>query len=176
MANYTVTTLDDELFNGGNLAAETADGSGLSLREALALTSSNGVSDAIAFAPGLAGGTLFLTSGAALEIIPSSAITIDGDIDHNGTPDITISADSALGANDATSRVITIADVSGGTTTLNGLVIRDGEADNGGGIFANRGLVLTNSRVFDNHATQHGGGVFAIDLTLTNVTISGNHA
>ena len=35
MANYTVSILTDDVFNGGNLAAETADGGGLSLREAL---------------------------------------------------------------------------------------------------------------------------------------------
>ena len=36
-ATYSVTTLDDQEFDGGDLAAELADGGGLSLREALAL-------------------------------------------------------------------------------------------------------------------------------------------
>ena len=42
MANYTVTTLADETFQGGNETAETGDGAGLSLREALALANGNG--------------------------------------------------------------------------------------------------------------------------------------
>ena len=37
MPNYIVTTLPDDAFGGGTLAAGTADGGGLSLREALAL-------------------------------------------------------------------------------------------------------------------------------------------
>ncbi len=37
MANYPVTTLTDDALDGGTLAAGTADGGGLSLREVLAL-------------------------------------------------------------------------------------------------------------------------------------------
>src|SRR5262245_25072253 len=112
MANYTVTTLADTVDGGDGV---------LSLREALALANGNGnASDTITFAPGLAGGTLFLTNGELT--ISTDAITIDGDINGNGTPDITISADSALGANDATTRVLTIDDNAGTTiaATLNG--------------------------------------------------------
>ena len=35
MATFTVTTLDDEAFASGTEAAETADGNGLSLSEAI---------------------------------------------------------------------------------------------------------------------------------------------
>src|SRR5262245_51440116 len=102
MANITVTTLADTV---------NAADSVLSLREALALANGNGSaeSDTITFAPALAGGTLFLTTHQQLAIT-TDGVTVDGDIDHNGTPDITISADSFLGANDATSRVFLVSD------------------------------------------------------------------
>jgi len=190
MANYTVSILTDDVFNGGNLAAETADGGGLSLREALALANGNGnASDNITFAPGLAGGTLFLTNGELG--ISTDAITIDGDINGNDTPDITISADSALGANDADTRVLTISDSNAGTTisaTLNGLVIRDGNAlpsmyqaaANGGGIYVREGdaVTLTNSALLDNTATGSGGGIGGqeVSITVRHSTIAGNTA
>jgi hypothetical protein len=47
MANFTVTTLADEAFGGGNLAAETGDGAGLPLREALGLANGNAEADEI---------------------------------------------------------------------------------------------------------------------------------
>ena len=53
-AAYTVTTLDDQEYDGGDLADETADGGGLSLREALALTNADPLSaDTINFDRGL---------------------------------------------------------------------------------------------------------------------------
>ena len=82
MANIIVTTLADTVNAGDGV---------LSLREALALANGNAESDDITFAAGLAGGTLFLTSGQQLEIT-STGTTIDGDINHDGTPDITIDA------------------------------------------------------------------------------------
>ena len=42
------------------------------------------------------------------EFIITSSLTIDGDLDNDGTPDITISADSSLGADDADSRVFLV--------------------------------------------------------------------
>ena len=63
MVDYVVTTLDDEAFDGGDLAAETADGN-LSLREALGLANANPDADTIAFDGLLVpAGTLFLTNG-----------------------------------------------------------------------------------------------------------------
>ena len=57
MATLTITTLDDEAFGGGDLATETGDGNGLSLREALALAQDG---DIIEFDGSLAGGTITL--------------------------------------------------------------------------------------------------------------------
>lgn len=92
MATYTVTTLSDsgdDLTVTGNLASETADGSGLSLREAVNLANANAGSDTVAFDETLAGGTIKLTNGA---LFISDTTTIDGQIDADDDPDITIDA------------------------------------------------------------------------------------
>jgi predicted outer membrane repeat protein len=179
MADITVTTLSDTI--------DAADGV-TSLREALALANEDpATADTITFDPGLFGGTLFLTRGQ-LEIT-TDGVTVDGDIDGSGAPDIEISADSAEGLDDAASRVFFISD--GADTTiaaaLNGLVIRDGNAPGlfpngmGGGIYVGRGeaLTLTSATVSGNSAGTSGGGIFGagdVAFTLTNATVSGNSA
>ena len=60
-------------------------GAGLSLREALALANADADADTIVFA---SAGTLTLTNG---ELGITTDVTIDGDIDGNGTADITVS-------------------------------------------------------------------------------------
>jgi len=50
MAIYTVSTTADEAFGGGDLASETADGGGLSLREAIAFANSDADASTITFA------------------------------------------------------------------------------------------------------------------------------
>src|SRR4029079_2981251 len=94
MTTYTVTTLNDEGFGGGDLAAETADGGGLSLREAIALANANSGADDITFAAALSGGTIRLTLGTLQ--VTTAALTINGDLGNDGTPNITITGD-ALG-------------------------------------------------------------------------------
>jgi predicted outer membrane repeat protein len=185
-AALVVTTLDDEVFEGGDVLSETRDGAGLSLREALGLANGDPAdANTITFAPALAGGTLFLTSGQELAIT-TDGITIDGDIDHNGTPDITIDADSGAGLSDATSRVFVIDDGTPFESTtitaaLNGLIIRDGRSSSSGGgirIFGGDALILSNSIVVDNRA-NNGGGIYGrLDsaLTLINSTVAGNSA
>jgi hypothetical protein len=75
MATFTVTNLHDS-------------GAG-SLRAALSLANDG---DTITFAQNLAGGTLILTSG---ELDITKTLTINGDLDGNGSPDITISGNNA---------------------------------------------------------------------------------
>jgi hypothetical protein len=83
MAEFTVTTLADETFEGSETPA-APDGNGLSLREALGLANANGAAepDTIKFDASLAGGVLFLQSGELT--ITTDGITIDGDIDGDG--------------------------------------------------------------------------------------------
>ena len=65
MATFIVTTLDDSgdnLTSAGSLAADQADGGGLSLREAVLLAAANPGADDITFASALAGGTINLSN------------------------------------------------------------------------------------------------------------------
>src|SRR5262245_21114891 len=158
MATFTVTTLIDENDAGATVASP--GGAGLSLREALALANANGTAtnDTINFNAGLSGGALLLTSGQLA--ITTSGIAVNGDINNDSTPDITISAATSIGGDDATSRVFKIDGAGTITAALNGLVIRDGNVfeepllidQTGGGILVGQGdaLVLTNSTVTDN--------------------------
>src|SRR5262249_21345592 len=107
--------------------------------------------DTITFASYLAGGTLVLTGG---ELDITKNLTIEGDVDHNGAPDITISGNNA-------SRVFD----EGGfglSATLDGLIIRDGSATLGGGIEVGTAdtLTLKNSQVTGNQASVSGGGIY----------------
>ena len=136
MADYLVTTLNDELDSSSPTATVEQFGGAndLSLREALALANANPDLNTITFAASLSGGTLFLTQG---ELTITFNLTINGDRDNDGIPDITISADSAAGADGATTRVFHIGQygADGIVATLGGLVIRDGIASSGGGIY-----------------------------------------
>jgi len=170
-ASFVVTTLSDVL--------DLSDGL-TSLREALALANSDPDGNTITFAENLSGGTLRLAHG---ELVITSNVTVDGDIGHDGTADITISADSASGADDATSRVFSVEDHAGTAIPagLRGLVIRDGFADNGGAIVLGFGdqLTLTNTTVSDNTASRCGGGIWThsnSQLWLDRSTVSDNHA
>jgi hypothetical protein len=173
MGDFTVTTLNDE--NDGG-----AGGSGLSLREALALANGNPDVSTITFAHGLAGGTLFLQQGL---LAVSTNVTINGDTDNDGDADITISADSQAGANDATSGIFLISDGAASTiaATLNGLVLRDGRTSIGGAINVGVGdaLTLTNATVTDNNelSAGAGAGIFAAEaasVTVIDSTLSDN--
>ncbi len=166
-----------------------------SLRDALTVVADGGT---INFDPGLAGGTLALTSG---QLVVERSVTVDG----SGAPGLVVSGN-------LTSRVIEVA--AGATLRLNDLTIADGVgAPQGGGIL-NRGrldlervvvrdntetsagpanfefggggiynaadavLNLTDSSVQDNSSVnQPGGGIygfFGSAITITGSTVSGN--
>ena len=89
----TVSTITDEAFGGGNTSAETSDGSGLSLREALGLIA-DGAAGPINFDNGLSGSTFSLTLG----VLSVAADTeLDGDLDNDGSADITVSNTTGVG-------------------------------------------------------------------------------
>ncbi|WDI32475.1 choice-of-anchor Q domain-containing protein [Hyphococcus flavus] len=161
---FTVTTLDDETFDGGDLAAETADGNGLSLREALALAADG---NSFEFDASLAGGTISLTEGA---LTLTQGAHIDGDTDGDGAADITL---DALGIG----RVIHF--TSGGTSSLHALNIEGGNSGvDGGGVTVDAGagivLAITNSSITGNSAAAGGGIWNGGDLTVVNSTLSAN--
>ncbi|MBF0584412.1 MAG: DUF4347 domain-containing protein, partial [Magnetococcales bacterium] len=116
------------------------------------------------------GGTITLT-GTQISI--SKNITINGDLDGNNTPDVTID-----GAN--LSRVINVG--TGKTATLNGLIISGGKETSsvgGGGIY-NQGTLLTinYSTITGNDVgALRGGGIYNTGgLTINYSTISNNTA
>src|SRR5689334_8565400 len=98
MSTFTVTNLNDS-------------GSG-SLRAALTLANGQAGADTIVFQPGLIG-TLTLTSG---QLTISDSVTIEGDSNGDGIPDITVNGNAHF-------RVF---DLTAGTSTLDGLVITNG--------------------------------------------------
>jgi len=135
--------------------------------------------DTITFASGMGdafegGGTIYLTADSQLEI--TSDVTIEGDLDDDGEPDIIVDANSAMGMDDAANRVLAVVS---GTTTVDGLSIVGGYSDYGGGVrvYSGATLALNNSTVSGNYATDDGGGIFSLGtLTLTDSTVSGNDA
>jgi hypothetical protein len=178
---FVVTTLADETYDGGTLAQETADGTGLSLREALGLANQDPTSvDTILFAPNLIGGSthgvndgvLLLTNGA---LTVNGNVTIEGDINGDGTPDITIDGQGA-------SRDLVI---TGGNVNLDGLTITGGYAYvHGGGVSLGQGAygpanVAISHSVIANNQSVYGGGI-SVDsgdaLSLSNTVVAGNYA
>ncbi|MDF2235354.1 choice-of-anchor Q domain-containing protein [Albimonas sp. CAU 1670] len=154
--------------------ADVVDGDfgpgGFTLREALMVADRDPTTrDTITFAPGLAGGTITL-DGTALYF--DGLLDIDGDLDDDGAPDVTIDADDR-------SRVLNhFAD----DATLTGLRLTGGEVDgHGAGVFVNSGdLRLVNSEVVDNEIvaptfSRSGAGLFVAGrLELVSSAVTGN--
>ena len=169
MANIQVTTLIDE--NDGSLN----QGDGNSLREAINFA---GTGDTITFADNIDGGTINLTNG---ELVIDKNLTIDG----NETNRVTINAQG-------NSRVFNINDSNNfirQQVGIDGVVITGGNASgsgpnqsDGGGIFTNEALTLSNSIVTGNTAigsVADGGGIYVNSIgsaNITNTTISNNTA
>ncbi|MEM9059090.1 MAG: choice-of-anchor Q domain-containing protein [Pseudomonadota bacterium] len=183
MASYTVTTDNDSGDNltvTGDLAAETADGGGLSLREAILLSNATGAADDITFAAALAGSTITLTGG---QLVLSNDTTVDGDVDGDNKADVTVDGDD-------NGRVFNIL---GAAVTIDSLNITGGysgsdisQGTGGGGIrvaddSGNDGsLVLRYSSVYGNTSRYRGGGgvnaQYSSDLTIYNSAIFDNTA
>jgi len=164
----TVTTAADDAV-GASLAADLADDGGLSLREALnwAAAGMKIDFDLEAATAGQQGGTI--TLGSVLTV-GTSNLTVDGDLDNNGTPDITLSGGNA----------VKVMQVNGSVTglLLDGLTLSGGRASSSGGGMTNAGSSTTfkNGVISGNTALEsYGGGLYnAGTLTLINSTVSGN--
>jgi len=153
---------------GVNLATDNADGLGLSIREALHWAVAG---DTVTFDGGLSGQTVTL-SGTHLTI--DKDITLDGDLDDNGTPDITVSGNS-------TSRVIyttglTAAARVEGLTMTGG--IPAGALSDGGGMYNAFSSPAIANCTFSNNSGNLGGGMynFQSSPSVTNCTFSNNAA
>ncbi|MBL9133133.1 MAG: hypothetical protein JNG86_18125, partial [Verrucomicrobiaceae bacterium] len=152
-----VTTLANEL--------DTPSGADLSLREALRDAAAAAGADSISFAPALAGGTITLSAGIAVN--NSAGVTVDATSLPGG-----ITIDAGAGTN----RVFNIA--SGGVITLNGLTLTGGStagSDDGGAIRNDGTLTMSRCTLTGNAASDEGGAIFNTGtLSLTQCTLSGN--
>ncbi len=177
MGTIVVTTTADTVDADENIT---------SLREAVTLANFNTGADTIVFAPGVSGGLIRVSS--TLNI--TEALTIDGDINGDDRPDVTLTGDAS--DNDITIGIANITDIAASTglladnvqvlkstaaLTLNGLVITGGSGVDGGGVFAAGDLAVTNSTISGNMASGDGGGVNGQSLVnLTDTALSGNVA
>ncbi|MCB1491345.1 MAG: hypothetical protein KDJ77_06035, partial [Rhodobiaceae bacterium] len=176
-----------------------------SLREAIAFANSNADASTITFASGAGeafetGGTIRLTGG---QLVLTTDITIDGDLDNDGRPDITVTGDA--NGDDATTTDgmgNAITDVFTNTNTadnsrvflvdapfgappavaFDGLVITGGFYQGplsinqpGGGIrlVGSGSLTVTASSVSGNKSTRDGGGIAVVTAGST-ITIAGS--
>ena len=200
--NISIQVVDgtpNDWFLTVEIAADESNGDfsdgDLSLREAIELANADPTITGIRF-----DGSVF--NGEAADVIRLNnqqlpAITDSLHID-GGTQNVVISADrrgndrrvsgtfiTDIAASDAAntladnvSRVLDITAPAGDTITLTGLTITGGDMDGwGGGIINNSAdLVIINSSIAGNRATNRGGGVRTNDgsVTLIGATVSGN--
>jgi hypothetical protein len=162
MVLFTVTTASDE--NDGGTG-----GSGLSLREALALANSSSGADTITFdAQLLSGKTISLTLG---ELIISDSLTLTG----LGANNLSVSGNNL-------SRVFRVDNGSFSSAlavSLSGITLTGGNSSaDGGGIFNQENLSLSDTIVTGNSAAGNGGGLFngIGTVTLSNSTFTNNRA
>jgi hypothetical protein len=190
MLSITVTTLEDQAYDGGDLAAETADDGHLSLREAIGVAVPG---DIIDFDPSLTMNgpeTIQLnvgTTNSDRHLLINKSLTIDGP----GADLLTIRAydPDADGTNDGDgSRVLNIDD---GTSALidvhiTGLTLTNGDISGGGGAVSNKEqLSFVRSRIIANSTSDgaagapgaDGGGIHSTgSLTILQCEIEDNVA
>ncbi|WDI32470.1 calcium-binding protein [Hyphococcus flavus] len=184
MATLTVTTLDDEAFDGGETVG-SPDGAGLSLREALELAQDG---DTITFDNGLSDGTLNITGPLTIN---QDDLLIDGDLDDDGVPDITIASTGS-----GTSII-----VEGGSEsdpldiTLQGLTLNGAGYEGSSGLYsggdhnltvedsaflnfdsralfinsASSTLAVGNSYFYGNYSSGNGGAIYGVSGSIINV-------
>lgn len=174
------TAIAQTLFMGAASAATITvannnDADAGSLRQAI-LDANPAGGDIIDFAPGLSGQTITLSTG---EMAIAKSLTIDGDINNDGTADITIDGNNA-------SRIFSISGGNAVTVNIDGLTITKGYvASNGGAInlIGTNGnttnLNITNSVLLGNSnsgTNLDGGAIYSSysDLSVTSSTLSGN--
>jgi hypothetical protein len=193
-ATFTVTTLDDEFFDGTETVG-APDGAGLSLREAIGLANAAAGDDTIVFDGALTNGTSNL---ASIEMVVSSGITLTGGAQtldaQNATRHIRVAAGGNLtianltlsngnaGTNtDGTSDGGAILVDAGATLAATGMTFTGNDGFSGGAIDMNAGSTVSvgastftgNTALRAGGAIEHNGGAGSA-LTITNVTAIGN--
>jgi CSLREA domain-containing protein len=179
-ADFVVNSLADP---GDGVCDETE----CTLREAIEEANGNEEADTITFDETLAGGTIALSSGELTIAVDTADpdLTIEGDLNDDGAPDITVDAQDssrvffiATGA-DATSQglVITGGIENFGTLTVTGSTISGNSAANTGGGIDNRGtLTVADSTISGNSGGEGGGISNAGVATIKSTIVAGNTA
>ena len=135
----------------------TADSGPGSLRDAIANAAPG---ETINFA---VTGTITLTSG---ELVINKDLTIAGP----GAANLTVQRSTAAGTPE-----FRVFNVNAGIITINGLGVRNGRAELGGGINNETTLTLYDCFIDGNAAFGRGGGVYNLStMTLSNCVINGN--
>jgi len=145
MTIFTVTNLNDS-------------GSG-SLRQAILDANTTSGDDLITFDTLLSGATINLTSD---ELFISDGLTIDGDLDDDGLPDITIQRDATA----SQFRIFNIddgRDVFESYVTFEGIIITGGSATSGGGGISTLEDLTIKSSTITGNAAVSGGGIYSFD-------------
>ncbi|WP_417449339.1 beta strand repeat-containing protein [Kordiimonas sp.] len=167
MATLIVTTTSDSGDNGRldtDLATDMSDGGGLSLREAVGRASSG---DTITFGATLDGQAITVDSVLSISV----DLTIDGDIDGDGIPNVVISANG-------NNQVFNLSGADN-DVTLNGLTIQEGSATSGGAIYLQgTNVTVSNSVIQNSSASGSGGAIVAASgtLTINDSNFNGNSA
>jgi predicted outer membrane repeat protein len=178
------------------IVTTAADGGPGSLRAAIEAANGSSELTTITFAPGLTGQTIQLTSGAVE--IQAIGLVIDGDIDRDGRPDVTVrgQGDHAFEIDEDTDAQLeglviqgglpsgpdpggAIPDLGGailnrGTLLLENSIVSDSEAGFGGGIYNEGLLSLVDTRVTGNKAEAGGGIASTGTLSLYRSLVDGN--
>ncbi|MCB0059159.1 MAG: DUF11 domain-containing protein, partial [Caldilineaceae bacterium] len=145
-----------EVCNSAITVTNDADSGPGSLRHAIVYICDGGNIDFDVSLPA----TITLTSG---ELIIDKPLTLHGP----GADQLTISGNNA-------SRIF---DVSGSGVHLDGLTIRDGSADNGGGILNTGILTISHNALSGNGASADGGGIYNTGiLTVSHSTLTNSHS
>ncbi|MGK7911175.1 MAG: choice-of-anchor Q domain-containing protein [Synechococcus sp.] len=134
MATFTVTNT----WNGG----------AGSLRKAIVDSNSTAGADEIEFDSSLSGKKINLKS----QLVISDDLTINGDIDNDGTPDITVDGNQKSG----------VFNIDNGSTSASSVVLLNGLTISGGyesGVQNREDLTITNSEISGNSNYGYGGGI-----------------
>lgn len=166
MATFTVTSALDD------------NGAGLTLREAIVAAEANGTgADEIVFDAALANQTIHLTSGVLS--VASGTLSINGDLNGDGNPDITVSGDATNnGRTSDDDSIFTVA--NGATASLTSLRMSGGYGRGANGLFNARDgiaavgaiynagtLSITDSIIQDSYA-RGGDGHSPVGLNYYN--------
>lgn len=198
MALFLVTTTEDEAAGTTDLATETADGNGLSLREAVAIANATATADEISIEVAGPNPVLRLTLGeiaidnpvtiAAGDYFGFAGVKITGDANgddvvfSSGNTNVRESLDGQDLLSD-NSRIFNIGEFANGPVILDGLTLTGGRvtADSTGSTdFTGKGgavVSLAELRIYDSRITGNstagengnGGGVATYFLPLTMV-------